>query len=790
MKEKIKAMWPDWEVVDNLGGGTFGQVFEIHRKIFSHTDKAALKIISIPKSKSDIQELLYNGYDQKSITERYKNHLEDIVKEYALMSDLRGCANVVYCDDVRYVQHPDGIGWDIYIKMELLKPFIMGLKNPVDEKQVIKVGTDICNVLVLCKEKNIIHRDIKPQNLFVSDDGTFKLGDFGIAKTAEKTMGGTKTGTYNYMAPEVYNNQPYGSASDQYSLGMVLYWMLNERRMPFFPLPPAIPTASQEEQARQRRMSGEVPPMPKNGSDALKAIVMKAIAPNPANRFRSAMEMRDALLGLNAGNSYEQTVNDSFEQSFAKPTEEPSVGPVFGGDAAFFDFAGEGSMGPGSLRLEDEEIPLAEGTVGNSWSFDEGSVGPDAGFQDMFNDFKMEGTIGVDNSPRKKADSERISPKEDTRKSGYSCSCEIERHPSHLEHLVKGANYKFYIDQGNSNVWLFNEPIIVCGQGHQFNMILNGVGKHTMKVTIHKPEDAKCKGTPTYTTPTFHFEIKDGWRTKIVANRPTENIPFRVNIIYEKLGEEETQNAKQTIKGEQILPNGKKIVTQQTPFGTVRTTVSEDGKSKDAGNAFGGIFGEFFQGATKTASVTMEVSPYEREHGIDRFIRVNIDGRFESVHVKIAKENSKTAASTRINGKGHKNSDGTYGWLIVNFKDNPNLNAKKYAPVVFEACNDNASPLALANGSPYLFLVDEGKQIYSVTAEKQDVKKVAAVTVGEPHTVELNVFSYKDPDCKGIIQYQKGPISFEAKEGYITRIRANRPSMTKRIKLEVTYEKQ
>ena len=82
------------------------------------------------------------------------------------------------------------------------------------------------------------------------------MGDFGIAKTVEKTMGGTKIGTYKYMAPEVYNNQPYGIAADIYSLGLVLYWMLNDRRMPFISAGTAKLTAGIEEEARLRRLSG------------------------------------------------------------------------------------------------------------------------------------------------------------------------------------------------------------------------------------------------------------------------------------------------------------------------------------------------------------------------------------------------------------------------------------------------------------------------------------------------------------------------------------------------------
>lgn len=139
------------------------------------------------------------------------------------------------------------------------------------------------------------------QNIFVSEYGDYKLGDFGIAKTVEKTMGGTKIGTYKYMAPEVYNNQPYGSGADIYSLGLVLYWLLNERRMPFMPLPPEKLKAGVEESSRHRRLSGEKLPEPAHGSKRLKQIVLKACAYDPNERYQTATEMLqdiDSLFGI------------------------------------------------------------------------------------------------------------------------------------------------------------------------------------------------------------------------------------------------------------------------------------------------------------------------------------------------------------------------------------------------------------------------------------------------------------------------------------------------------------
>ena len=312
-----KILWPGWETVRLIGRGSFGAVYEIERDIFGEKEKAALKVLSIPQSEGDIEEMYSDGYDEESITSTFNSHLKSIVAEYSLMRKMNGSANVVNCDDVRYVQHDDGIGWDIFIKMELLTPLTRALDSKTSEDTVIRVAKDLCHALVLCKKYDIVHRDIKPQNIFVSENGDYKLGDFGIAKTVEKTSGGTKIGTYKYMAPEVYNNQPYGAAADIYSLGLVLYWMLNERRMPFLPLPPQKLTAGMEESARLRRFSGEELPAPANGSEALKAIVLKACAYDPKDRYASADEMLAALTALSGGVVIPQP-------QIEKPVEEPA----------------------------------------------------------------------------------------------------------------------------------------------------------------------------------------------------------------------------------------------------------------------------------------------------------------------------------------------------------------------------------------------------------------------------------------------------------------------------------
>ncbi len=295
---ELGGNWKGWKVVRVIGRGSFGTVYEIERDVLGTVEKAALKHITIPRDENETEELLGDGYDMTSISRRYDKYLKDIVREYTIMASLRGNTNIVICDDVEYSPREGGVGWEIFIRMELLTPILRVMDQYGRPEDAVWMGTDLCHALALCGEQHIIHRDIKPQNIFVDRRGQYKLGDFGVAKVASRTTAGTRVGTFRYMAPEVYHGQPYGAAADIYSLGLVLYWVLNRRRGPFVPLPPETPTARQEEDAQARRLCGEPLPPPADGSEELKRVVLKACAYAPEDRYRNAWEMLADLQAL------------------------------------------------------------------------------------------------------------------------------------------------------------------------------------------------------------------------------------------------------------------------------------------------------------------------------------------------------------------------------------------------------------------------------------------------------------------------------------------------------------
>ena len=315
--KKYEPVFGKWYITKQLGAGSYGKVFEIQRTdaLDGTVYRGALKAITIPSSPEELQSVLdEDGLDRQGASSYFRETVVALNREIALMNKVKGHSNIVSYEDHDVIEHTDGIGWDILIRMELLTPISQYFKqfDTIPRQAVLRLGIDLCRALEVCEKYSIIHRDIKPANIFISDTGDFKLGDFGVARTASASTGAsTFAGTVNYMAPEVFRREKYTASVDTYSLGLVMYQLLNANRMPFYPPYPQPLTALAKERAHDRRLAGEPLPDPVNASGPLADILRKACAPVPADRFASPTEMRLALEAVLRGASDAAPVPDA-----------------------------------------------------------------------------------------------------------------------------------------------------------------------------------------------------------------------------------------------------------------------------------------------------------------------------------------------------------------------------------------------------------------------------------------------------------------------------------------------
>lgn len=308
---EYEPLFGAWHVVRRIGAGAAGSVYEIERDDDNGiTLSSAMKVITIPSGgEEEVKAAIFSGVPADEIEAYYESAVRKVTAELEMMEKLRGSRNIVSYEESEIKRHKEGIGWDILVRMELLTPFMdhfdaqSGLNGTdIDEGEVIRMGIDLCKGLEVCRLQDIVHRDIKPANIFVSEAGDYKLGDFGIARIVEETQTSlSRKGTYTYMAPEVYRGEAYGHTADIYSLGMVLYQCLNDGRNIFVPAFPERIDIDDYEKAFARRIAGKVPPEPRHGSGALKAIVQKACSFDKSDRYRTAYEFQEDLEALQRG---------------------------------------------------------------------------------------------------------------------------------------------------------------------------------------------------------------------------------------------------------------------------------------------------------------------------------------------------------------------------------------------------------------------------------------------------------------------------------------------------------
>lgn len=300
-EQQFENIFRDWHIVREIGRGSYGAVYEIQKTSGGVTDKAALKHVSFPKDQFDLQAICAElGTSDEAVVRDYiYQSVQEYRSEYQIMRDLKGMTNIVSCEDFQVIDKKDMPGYDIFIRMELLDTISQLMQaEKFKREEVVKMGMDICNALKLLEKKHILHRDIKPENIFRNQNGDYKLGDFGSARTITGARAiVTAKGTPAYMAPEILLLKEAGPFSDIYSLGLVMFRLMNENRSPFLEAGLASTTMTREA-AASRRIMGEKLPKPVNADERLARVILKACEFKPEDRYQTAEEMYTDLAAL------------------------------------------------------------------------------------------------------------------------------------------------------------------------------------------------------------------------------------------------------------------------------------------------------------------------------------------------------------------------------------------------------------------------------------------------------------------------------------------------------------
>ena len=257
-----------YELGRQLGAGGMARVYLGHDRLLDR--QVAVKVLSEPYA-SDPQ--FVERFRREASAAAGLNH-PNIVAVYD-----RGEADGSYYIVMEYLKGPD------------LKQVIRG-RAPLPPLEAIDNAQQILAALGAAHKRDVVHRDVKPQNVLVAEDGHLKVTDFGIARAgaeSDMTEAGSVIGTAQYLSPEQARGDDVTAASDCYAVGIVLYEMLTGR-VPFDGGPPVAVAMKQisDEPVSPRIVEPSVP-------RELEAVVLRSLAKRPSERYRTAEEMSRAL---------------------------------------------------------------------------------------------------------------------------------------------------------------------------------------------------------------------------------------------------------------------------------------------------------------------------------------------------------------------------------------------------------------------------------------------------------------------------------------------------------------
>lgn len=257
--------------------------------------KYIVKIISIPASQMQLDALLLAGAykDSASAMEYFKDLSDEVGKEAQTLQQLSKLEGFVPYENWQIVPMENEIGYDVY----LLSPYKHSLqrffrKHTMTHLGAVNLGLDLCAAMAVCRRAGMLYVDLKPGNIFLSQDQEYRVGDLGFipldflkyASLPEKYRSA-------YTAPEIKDAfSSLNPTIDIYAIGLILYQAFNGGVLPFDGQAPEEPL-----------------PPPPYADYEMAEIILKACAPKPEDRWQTPLEMGQAIVSYMQRNGANDT---------------------------------------------------------------------------------------------------------------------------------------------------------------------------------------------------------------------------------------------------------------------------------------------------------------------------------------------------------------------------------------------------------------------------------------------------------------------------------------------------
>lgn len=279
-----------------LGRGGSADVYEAKRR-GTDQNNIAIKVIGFGNQHSDSEFFKKSVQAQRNIGD-FQNHVVRVYDYTELWVFFDESENVISASKERPVKMPGKCLQLQFIAMEKISSVFVRTKggkihtNPGqlssgDEQEVLKLAYDIGKALQRAHNKNILHRDIKLENVFYSPEKKqYKLGDFGIAKMTQDGFASTAAFTNGYAAPEVrgiWEDDQYDNTADIYSFGIMLFVLMNDMKFP--------DSNAYNVNAGMQYRKGYIVPKPANASERFYQIIAKLCMFDPDRRYQSMEEV-------------------------------------------------------------------------------------------------------------------------------------------------------------------------------------------------------------------------------------------------------------------------------------------------------------------------------------------------------------------------------------------------------------------------------------------------------------------------------------------------------------------